>query len=70
MAELCGSAKKLTISECGIDELDYVPLTQRRKLLRATKWHSGQGGIFENGSESQTVYALTFNFRFKNEHYL
>ncbi|XP_023887550.1 uncharacterized protein LOC111999650 [Quercus suber] len=41
-------------AEAGIFELEHVPLSQRRKLLRAsTKRHKGFGGIVQNGSETK-----------------
>ncbi|KAM4131767.1 hypothetical protein ACJW30_01G200600 [Castanea mollissima] len=41
-------------AEDGIFELEHVPLSQRRKLLRpSTKRHKGLGGIVQNGSETK-----------------
>uniref|UniRef100_A0A2N9ETB0 Uncharacterized protein n=1 Tax=Fagus sylvatica TaxID=28930 RepID=A0A2N9ETB0_FAGSY len=52
MAQLCGSDVNLFDSE-----LDHVPLTQRRKLLRAaSKRHSGSGGVVvRNASETKSM---------------
>ena len=52
MAQLCGSDVNLFDSE-----LDHVPLTQRRKLLRAaSKRHSGSGGVVvRNANETKSM---------------
>jgi hypothetical protein len=57
MAKLFGSDVKSTSSECGIDELERLPLTLRRKLLRADKRSSGdpKPGVVENGSERKSM---------------
>lgn len=49
-------------AEDGIVELEHVPLSQRRKLLRAsTKRHKGFGGIVQNGSETKiSMSVLSF----------
>lgn len=49
-------------AEDGIVELEHVPLSQRRKLLRAsTKRHKGSGGIVQNGSETKiSMSVLSF----------
>ncbi|KAE8021959.1 hypothetical protein FH972_007804 [Carpinus fangiana] len=57
MAKLFGSDVKSTSSECGIDELERLPFTLRRKLLRADKRSSGdpKPGVVENGSERKSM---------------
>lgn len=46
-------------AEDGIVELEHVPLSQRRKLLRAsTKRHKGFGGIIQNGSETKVSMSV------------
>ncbi|XP_059450487.1 uncharacterized protein LOC132181328 isoform X2 [Corylus avellana] len=59
MAKLFGSGVKPTSFEGGIDELERLPLTLRRKLLRADKRSSGSGdpkpGVVENGSERKSI---------------
>lgn len=52
-ANLFDSSEVKAEAEDGIFELEHVPLSQRRKLLRAsTKRHKGFGGIIQNGSET------------------
>jgi hypothetical protein len=59
MAKLFGSDVKSTSSESGIDELEHLPLTLRRKLLQVDKRSSGSGdpkpGVVENGSERKSM---------------
>ncbi|KAG6659961.1 hypothetical protein CIPAW_03G072400 [Carya illinoinensis] len=59
MAELWGSNVQSTNSESGIDELDHVPLTQRRKLLRENRRLLGSADpcppVLEKGSENKSM---------------
>ncbi|KAF5480019.1 hypothetical protein F2P56_000795 [Juglans regia] len=59
MAELSGSNVQSTNSESGIDELDHVPLTQRRKLLRENRQLLGSADpsppVLEKGGENKSM---------------
>ena len=61
-ANLFDSSEVKTEAEDGIFELEHVPLSQRRKLLRASaKRHKGFGGIVQNGSETnKSMSVLSF----------
>lgn len=58
-SEVEAEAEAEAEAEDGIVELEHVPLSQRRKLLRAsTKRHKGFGGIIQNGSETKVSMSV------------